>query len=881
MPPPANLQPTTTPDRHRHHPSNFEIEFIPINLIFDTLKNRLSKQNCLIFAMQPSTENIGMGKYEYEESYIAPSQMAQSDGASCRVFFEPSQDNAGYIHSYSNVMHPAPPGLHAANHQGSIGHVAVGHQLAFPGQDPRLQGPMAFTSSSLGQLTAMPNPHVTQISTAGAQATLTSDQTGHLMSMPAGNVGHMAPAHPQVTGQALARNPTRAHLVAPNLGSGGEVAARPILINYIVFIRSAQNQAVGSSKATPSVKEWDRLASTAETVFKTDITRWDWPSLQARILSILEGPHDPIGLEGPGKLLRKHFDALADSGLLKWQCVLNSHRTYGHIGHYYVTCDEQWKVFVNVACHKENLAKKIFIKLLMDDPRKTVKAAESAKKQNNNLVAQYGTNPERIAMERLNSCLAKNTKADTDAKDRVQKVADLSTYICKKYGANSESLRIKDPDNPERSIRLTSNGLGIWGRALFKKADGVDFDRPPQTDDFVSEPITVFTRDEEAARVATPKTPKNKGPAKGAIRRSASLMASGNHKHGSPSGISPAAPRFTGVRKTPDGRIRPPKLIASPTLSLDPNDKVSSPSLGRPESINHLHVLGKWGSDASSVSKAPDPSGTDESEKVTDESAKSVDRGCSTTESDAEAEAVDIDPYVRGQSSDSTDIELVSGDQGGPGSHPSPARKIPRVANTSANRIAHTISRLEFHTPGPHDASPQDSPGNLAAAATPIHNGVAHTIGRLELHPPAPHDVNPVEQEPSGIQAAPPIPIQQAVASPTPGENGGPPAHEVAALEAETDSPPLNEAGRTLRMEDFLALCNFDANDMVPRVLIDVTHIRHWDFFRDTTVVELQRMGFPFPIAKQLIKGARGLEATHTQTNPPNAEHADTARPMI
>ncbi|EFP79347.2 uncharacterized protein PGTG_05668 [Puccinia graminis f. sp. tritici CRL 75-36-700-3] len=840
MPPPANLQPTTTPDRHRHHPSNFEIEFNPINLIFDTLKNRPSKQNCLIFAMQPSTENIGMGEYEYEESYIAPSQMAQSDGASCRVFFEPSQDNVGYIHSYSNVMqgiplaalqtspNPAPPGLHAANHQGSIGHIAVGHQLAFPGQDPRLQGPMAFTSSSLGQLTAMPNPCVTQISTAGAQATLTSDQTGHLMSMPAGN-----------------------------------------------------NQAVGSSKATPSVKEWDRLALTAETVFKTDITRWDWPSLQARILSILEGPHDPMGLEGPGELLRKHFDALADSGLLKWQCVLNSHRTYGHIGHYYVTCDEQWKVFVNVACHKENLAKKIFIKLLMDDPCKTVKAAESAKKQNNNLVAQYGTNPERIAMERLNSRLAKNPKADTDAKDRVQKVADLSTYICEKYGANSESLRIKDPDNPERSIRITSNGLGIWGRALFKKADGVDFDRPPQTDEFVSEPITVFTRDEEAARVATPKTPKNKGPAKGAIRRSASSMASGNHKHGSPSGISPAAPRFTGVRKTPDGRIRPPKLIASPTLSLDPNDKVSSPSLGRPESINHLHVLGKRGSDASSVSKAPDPSGTDESEKVTDESAKSEDRGCSTTESDAEAEVVDIDPYVRGQSSDGTDIELVSGDQGGPGSHPSPARKIPRVANTSANRIAHTISRLEFHTPGPHDASPQDSPGNLAAAATPIHNGVAHTISCLELHPPAPHDVNPVEQEPSGIQAAPAIPNQQAVASPTPGENGGPPAHEVAALEAEPDGPPLNEAGRTLRMEDFLALCNFDANDMVPRVLIDVTHIRHWDFFRDMTVVELQRMGFPFPIAKQLIKGARGLEATHTQTNPPNAEHADTARPMI
>ncbi|KAA1069431.1 hypothetical protein PGT21_024280 [Puccinia graminis f. sp. tritici] len=834
--------------------------------------------------MQPSTDNIGMGEYEYEESYIAPSQMAQSNGASCRVFFEPSQDNAGYIHSYSNVMqgiplaalqtspNPAPPGLHAANHQGSIGHIAVGHQMAFPGQDPRLQGPMAFTSSSLGQLTAMPNPRVTQISTAGAQAALTSDQTGHLMSMSAGNVGHMAPAHPQVTGQALARNPTRAHSVAPNLGSGGEMEARPILIDYIVFIRSAQNQAVGSSKATPSVKEWDRLAPTAETVFKTDITRWDWPSLQARILSILEGPHDPFGLEGPGKLLRKHFETLAESGLLKWQCVLNSHRTYGHISHYYVTCDEEWKVFVNVACHKDNLAKKIIIKLLMDDPRKTVKAAESAKKQTNNLVAQYGSKPEQIAMERLHSRLAKNVsnrsalwahwldselaplsfiqpKADLDAKGRVQKIADLSTYICEKYGANAESMRIKDPDDPEKSIRITSNGLGIWGRALFKELKGVDFDRPPKTDDFISEPITVYTRDEEAARVATHKTPKNKAPAKGGIRRSASSMASGNHNHGSPSGISPPPPRFTGVRRTTGGRIRPPKLIASPSGSVDPNDMVRSPSLGTPKSPNQLHVLGKRGSDASSLSKAPERS-------LTDDSAKGDDPGCSTTESDGDLDDIEVHPYVRRDSTDGTDIELVSGDQGLRGSHPSPARKIARVATTSTNAIMDTIGRLDFDTDSPHQAYQTDSPSHHPVPTPPFQE-LGATRESQSHHP------------------ATTLPVQEPGATPAAGVMAGSPAPEAPAQEAEVDGPPLNEAGRTLRMEEFLGLCNFEANDMVPRVLIDVTHIRHWDFFRDTTICELQGMGFPFPIAKQLIKGARGLEATHTQANAPTADSAD------
>ncbi|KAA1137046.1 hypothetical protein PGTUg99_013128 [Puccinia graminis f. sp. tritici] len=474
MRPPANLQPTCGPRLTSCQPQppigtviihpNSKLFSIPSSLVTPNLsysfKNRLSDLNCLNLAMQPSTENNGMG--EYQESYIGQSQMSQTDGASCRVFFEPSQDNGGYIPSHSDLMQgipltgiQMPPGLHAANHQGSIGHHPAGQQVTFPTQAAALQGQMGFAPNSLGQLTGMP---------MAPQGTFTSNQTGNLMAMPAVHVVHKARAPPHLTRQAAVGVPIRALSVAPTFGSGGEDEGRPILIDYIVFIRSAQNQAVGSSKSTPSVKEWDRLAPTAETVFKTDITRWDWPSLQARILSILEGPHDPFGLDGPGKLLRKHFETLADSGLLKWQCVLNSHRTYGHIGHYYVTCDEEWKVFVNVACHKDNLAKKIFIKLLMDDPRKTVKAAVSDQKQTDNLVAQYGSKSEQIALERLQSRLAKNPKADVDAKGRVQKIADLSTYICEKYGANAESMRIKDPDDPEKSIRITSNGLSIWGR---------------------------------------------------------------------------------------------------------------------------------------------------------------------------------------------------------------------------------------------------------------------------------------------------------------------------------------------------------------------------------------------------------------------------------
>jgi hypothetical protein len=81
------------------------------------------------------------------------------------------------------------------------------------------------------------------------------------------------------------------------------------------------------------------------------------------------------------------------------------------------------------------------------------------------------------------------------------------------------------------------------------------------------------------------------------------------------------------------------------------------------------------------------------------------------------------------------------------------------------------------------------------------------------------------------------------------------------------DLLPLNQAGRDLTMEDFLDICNFDKDDQVPRVLIGITLIRHWEFFfRNTDIIQLQRMGFPYPIASQLMNGAELLGATHTQT---------------
>ncbi|EFP74813.1 uncharacterized protein PGTG_01406 [Puccinia graminis f. sp. tritici CRL 75-36-700-3] len=351
MPPPAtNLQRTSTPDRYRHpaaqHPTGLDLFSILSSRFTQILNSSLSNTpvpHLSINVMQPASENSLMG--EYEESYLGHSQLSQSDGASCRVFFESPRDNGGFIQPYSTIIQgiPAsvqqmtnvvPPGLHAANHQGSIGQHPAVHHVAIPNQAIGAQAPMGFHASSIGQLTGGPPAQGMHIGPMGhQQSALSSNAAGHVMTMPASQV---APAHPSLTGQTSTVNPTRALSLAPMPGEA-EDEGRTILIDYIVFIRSAQNQSSGSSKPTTSTKEWDRVVPRAETVFKTDIARWDWRSLQAKILSIIEGPRDPIRNEGPGKLLRKHFEALDESGVLKWQCVLNSHRTYGHKGNYFVT----------------------------------------------------------------------------------------------------------------------------------------------------------------------------------------------------------------------------------------------------------------------------------------------------------------------------------------------------------------------------------------------------------------------------------------------------------------------------------------------------------------------------------------------------------------
>lgn len=208
---------------------------------------------------------------------------------------------------------------------------------------------------------------------------------------------------------------------------------------------------------------------------------------------------------------------------------------------------------------------------------------------------------------------------------------------------------------------------------------------------------------------------------------------------------------------------------------------------------------------------APDVGGAPGSPKGVDHDADEL----STTGSDSPA------PHPKQQkrslvSSASSDVELVSA----PVSiHRSPARKLPR-SPSYGDGVAHTLSRLTFN----RNRSPKRdsySPPRKVAGSRGSSNVISATNSTSDR------------------------------------------GHIIPTPALKMYLPPLNDAGRHLSMDDFLDHCNFAPSDMITRGLIDLAHIRHWSYFREASLTELQRLNFPLPIARQLTRGAMDLEKTH------------------
>ncbi|KAA1138791.1 hypothetical protein PGTUg99_010793 [Puccinia graminis f. sp. tritici] len=562
---------------------------------------------------------------------------------------------------------------------------------------------------------------------------------------------------------------TESQLAEAGGGSLTSGKIRLIAIDYLVFNRTADNQIAqaraSNKKGTggPPTKEWEKITPKFDTVWKAALEVWSWPKAQQCI----------IGLIREGRpLLADHLVRLEANGLLKWQCILANHSTYGANKFYWVYSDEDFAPFVETVLKRP--AAKVIIKMVMDDPAAKAKKKESEQSEDNSLAMTYAPDDERLALHRLQTRVAINVslnvivcssdlvsveaelasmaiphpqpKCDKDSAAQTRYVVEITDHITNTYGCDAESLRIKDPQDPARSMRVTRDGLYVWSRALVHEAPGVTVQIPPVTKEFVSEDVTICTLAEQTAKDACRGT-------KSKARRP------------QPS-TTPTTPKFTAPRVTSSGRIMAPRLVpGAAVVDLDnPLDTSSD------DHSTHQHA-------------SPGKTQTQ-------------------------------------QSRESTDIEVWTGPAGTPGIDRSPARKMARSPGGAG--ITHSISRLDFNS---------RRAGHSVSSTSPMPK-VAGSNGSASV-------VSADTRSGFSVATSPMVPRR-------------------------SDLPALNETGRALGMEEFLDACNFQRDDMVPRVLINMSHIRHWEFFyRHTDVIQLQYMGFPYPIASQLMNGAEFLGGTH------------------
>ncbi|KAA1090887.1 hypothetical protein PGT21_017000 [Puccinia graminis f. sp. tritici] len=338
-------------------------------------------------------------------------------------------------------------------------------------------------------------------------------------------------------------NPTTESQLAVSGGPGHPIGSTPgtasananlraIAIDYLLFNRTTTNQIAqvlpGNSKSsavTPN-KEWEKVTPYFDTVWKAALEVWSWPKAQQCITTLL-------GAGRPN--LDKHIRALEDAGLLKWQCILSNHGTYGSGKLYYVYSDEDFLPFVAAMVLKPK--SKVTIKILMADPHRSAKDKEAEKSQNDSLAMAYGSDDEWLALQKVRTRLAVN--CDTESAARMRHIVEITKKILEAYGGDAESMRIKDPADPLRSMRITRNALFDWSRALVHDANGVTSEIPPRTDNFVSEDITVYTLAEQHSKAG------RRGDLGGSARRT---------------GGKATGPRFTSARVTSTGRVRPPRL---------------------------------------------------------------------------------------------------------------------------------------------------------------------------------------------------------------------------------------------------------------------------------------------------------------------------------
>ncbi|KAA1121088.1 hypothetical protein PGTUg99_010497 [Puccinia graminis f. sp. tritici] len=553
---------------------------------------------------------------------------------------------------------------------------------------------------------------------------------------------------------------------------------RPLYLDYQVYHRSVASQLGQTSGAN----EWRSVIppKKSETVWKVDLSYYSWDLCKQEIIRLCGPTREHID---------KHLRRLEAEGLLKWQCILHRDGMFAQNKNYFATNDEDFAPFVQA--FGNNSTNKAMIKIIMEDPNRSAKDSEEAKKVNDSLALNYADEDTRLALQRVHTRLAVNS--DVSAQERGRLVAEITRHIKGKYGCDAESMRVRDPEDPKRSIRVTTEALRAWSRAMLHGAPGVDLDNPPKCKECTPEDVAVLTLDEMAAkqearlsrhkRTSSPAKPRSSAGTSPVKSPAVGVPASALFLGDKPSGLF-----FTPPRRSASGRILAPRLMTG-----DPGQSHDS-TAAAPRRSSNL-------SNSTSISVRSDTP------------AVRVDLGASMGYEDLTGPGDEHEVSWR----TSTPVE----------------DDVPRDVSTQGTDIEVLPSGTILRSP------------SRKLARSPVGEGIVHNFSRLEFERPR-------------------SPSRYLSVSPTRKRPGSQASSSYPSVDM-TDKAPLNELGRALTIDDFLRLCNFTDDDHVPRVLISLNHIRRWDFFLDTNFYVLQKMGFPYPIATQLLKGAKWLEATHVQ----------------
>ncbi|OAV85960.1 hypothetical protein PTTG_30166 [Puccinia triticina 1-1 BBBD Race 1] len=600
-------------------------------------------------------------------------------------------------------------------------------------------------------------------------------------------------------------------------------------------------------------KHWEKVNPNGTAVLSTVVQQVTWAQFQ---------------LEALGKTkqhLGTHIDLMDACGLIKWQGAVKKHAVFGVGRNTVIASDADFDSYVDAILANPN--SEVIIWVIMADPRRTAKERESERAQSDALAIAYGSNDDRLALERTSARVARNASllfccvtfipgrgliclvcqphADVDAQERMRITQELYEYHRQLYGGNRESMRVKDPADPARSFRVTADGYKTWSMAILHGAHGVDQDTPPKTDQFVSEKEAVYTLAELAAQAtnwlskhksaaaaqeilpsgppthvtSTPAVAKAppRPPVFASVARKPSLSGAASTHPRSPAHLTratlppaggdstPATPVFTPARRTASSRFIPPRLVSSAPGAQPSPPAPDGTALASPTKAAREPLIPQL-MGAEGVGDELDVSDT---EDAPFSPVGSV-RMCSTRHNSLASTDIEILPPPKSYMDSKGNV------------HRSPARKLARSPH--GDGIAHTISRLNFGRP----RSP--------------------TRGR---------PVSPTRKTPASRSRSDSMASWMTESVPT-------------------ADYPLNKAGKALTIEGFLDLLCFDKGDVITRGLLAMSHIRRWDFFLQTSPKVLEeKLGFPYPIACQLVKGATWLIPTHVIV--PNAKGLPTA----